>query len=165
MARKIKEIKEQKKIKELEEKLVRALADYQNLVKRFDKEKEEITSRANKNLLRNLLPVLDILEMAQKHLGDQGLGMAITQFENALEQSGTKEIKVEVGEKFDEEKHEATEVSQGGETGTIASVLRKGYKWRDGAVLRPTQVKVYDGRLEKDKEKELDKELQRGDYV
>lgn len=163
MARKIRDKRQE--IRDLEDKLARALADYQNLVKRVDKEKEEITSRANKGLLRNLLPVLDILEMAQKHLGDQGLGMAITQFEDALEQSGTKEIKVEVGEKFDEEKHEATEVSQGGKSGTIASVLRKGYKWRDGTVLRPAQVRVYDGKLDKDKEKELDKELQRGDYV
>lgn len=149
--------------KNLEEQLARALADYHNLAKRTDREKHEVVIRANINLLKEILPILDILENAQEHLKDAGLGMAIAQFKGVLERSGLREIKLKGGDKFDEAKHEAIQVAEGGETGTIAQVLRKGYEWEDGLVLRPAQVKVYNGISEK--EKELDKKLQRGDYV
>lgn len=135
--------KQKNENKELREKLARALADYQNLAKRIDREKEEIVARANKNLLKELLPVLDNLEAAQVHLEDQGLVMAINQFKNILEQNGVEEIKTQRGDDFDEVRHEAAEVAEGGEKGKIAEVLRKGYKWKDGMVLRPVQVKVY----------------------
>lgn len=158
---KVKEVKEQKKIKELEEKLARALADYHNLVKRADREKHELVIRANKNLLKDILPILDILENAQEHLRDEGLGMAIGQFRGVLERNGLREIRVGKGDKFDEAKHEATETTEGGETGTIAQVLRKGYEWEDGMVLRPAQVKVYN----RDRDKDKEKELERGDYA
>lgn len=155
--------------KNLEEQLARALADYHNLAKRIDREKHEVVIRANKNLLKDILPILDILENAQEHLKDEGLKMAIAQFGDVLERNGLREIKSDKGDKFDEAKHEATQVAEGGETGAIAEVLRKGYEWEDGMVLRPAQVKVYNGISEKDLSaqagKELDKELQRGDYA
>lgn len=129
--------------RDLEGKLARALADYHNLVKRVDREKHEVVIRANKNLLKDILPILDILENAQEHLKDEGLRMAIAQFGDVLERNGLREIKLGKGDKFDEAKHEATQVAEGGETGTIAEVLRKGYEWEDGMILRPAQVKVY----------------------
>lgn len=158
-------VQNKKRLKDLEDKLARALADYQNLSKRTDKEKQEIIARSNKNLLRDLLPALDILEKAQDHLKDQGLGMAIDQFQKALEDNGVREIKIEKGQKFDAEKHEATELVKGGQPGTIAGVLRKGYEWRDGLILRPARVKVYDGELDEKTREEIEKELERGDYV
>lgn len=161
MAGKIKDKKQE--IRDLEGKLARALADYQNLIKRVDREKHEVVIRANKNLLKDILPILDILENAQEHLKDEGLGMAIAQFGEVLERNGLREIKLGKGDKFNEAKHEATQVAEGGETGTIAQILRKGYEWEDGMILRPAQVRVYNGISEKGKE--LDKELQRGDYV
>lgn len=151
-------------IKDLEERLVRALADYQNLVKRIDREKHEVVIRANKNLLKDILPILDILGAAQEHLKDQGLAMALSQFNGVFEKYGVKEIDAKAGDKFDEHLHEVTEVTDGGETGTIAKVLKKGYRWQDGVVLRPAQVIVYNG-ISKKTEKELDRELRRGDYV
>lgn len=156
---------DKKRVKELEDKLARALADYQNLAKRTDKERQEIITRSNKNLLRDLLPGLDILERAQEHLKDQGLGMAIDQFQKTLESNGVRDIKIEKGQKFDAERHEATEIVKGGQPGTIAEVLRKGYEWRDGLILRPAQVKVYDGELDEKTKEEIEKELERGDYV
>lgn len=135
--------KQKNENKELGEKLARALADYQNLAKRIDREKEEIVARANKNLLKELLPVLDNLEVAQVHLEDQGLAMAIAQFKNVLEQNGVEEIETKKDDSFDEALHEAAEAVEGGEKGKIAEVLRKGYKWKDGMALRPVQVKVY----------------------
>ncbi len=151
--------------KNLEEQLARALADYHNLVKRIDREKHEVVARANKNLLKDILPILDILESAQVHLKDEGLGMAIGQFRSALERSGLREIKLSKGDKFDEAKHEATEATEGGEKGTIAQVLKKGYEWEDGMVLRPAQVKVYNGISDKKEEKKSEKELGKENYV
>lgn len=148
MAGKIRDLKQE--IRDLEGKLARVLADYHNLVKRVDREKHEFVVRANKNLLKDILPILDILENAQENLKDDGLRMAIAQFGDVLKRNGPREIKLGKGEKFDETKHEATQVAEGGETGTIAEVLRKGYEWEDGMILRPAQVKVYNGRLEKD---------------
>lgn len=153
-----------KEVKEQDFRLVRALADYHNLLKRFEREKGEVMLRANKELLKELLPVLDILGAAQDHLKDQGLGMAIFQFKGILEKHGIKEIEAKTGDKFSEHLHEAAEVTGGGKPGTIAKVLRKGYRWQDGVVLRPAQVMVYNN-LEKGKEEELEKELGRGDYV
>lgn len=152
MAGKIRDKKQE--IRDIEGKLARTLADYHNLVKRIDREKHEVVIRANINLLKDILPILDILENAQEHLKDEGLRMAIVQFGDVLERNGLREIKSGKGDKFDETKHEATQVAGGGETGTIAEVLRKGYEWKDGMILRPAQVKVYNGRLEKDKEKD-----------
>lgn len=163
MAGKLKKTSSEKE--ELKEKLARALADYQNLVKRVERERDEIVLRANRNLLKDLLSVLDTLERAQEHLRDQGLGMTIQQFQKTLENSGVKEIKIEKGQKFDEGKHEATELIEGGESETIAQVLSKGYEWQDGVVLRPAQVKVYNGKVDEKAKKEAEKELERGDYV
>lgn len=159
-----KTLNKKKEVKELEGRLARSLADYQNLLKRFEREREEVVLRANKNLLKELLPVLDTLETAQEHLKDRGLGMAVFQFKGVLERHGVGEIVVKEGDKFDENLHEATEAIEGGKTGTIARVLRKGYRWQDGVVLRPVQVKVYNG-IDQKTEKELEKELERGDYV
>lgn len=124
--------------------LARALADYQNLVKRFEKEKEAVIRRANKALIGELLPVLDVLELAQTHLKDPGLEIAIVQFKNTLKQVGIDEIKTKIGDKFDEAIHEAIEAREGGKSEMIAGISRKGYIWSaDKQVLRPCQVIVY----------------------
>lgn len=159
-----KTLNKKKEVKDLEGRLARSLADYQNLIKRFERERGEVVLRANKNLLKELLPVLDVLGTAQGHLKDQGLEMAIFQFKGVLGKHGVSEIGTKAGDKFDENLHEAAEAVEGGKTGTVAEVLRKGYRWQDGAVLRPAQVRVYNGIDQKTK-KELEKELGRGDYV
>lgn len=130
---------------ELKNRLARALADYDNLIKRFARERDEITIRANKNLLDELLPVLDNIDRAQSHLNDKGLEMGLTQFKNALEKCGVNEIKVEDGADFDAVYHEAIDSREGGEAGKVAEVLVKGFTWRDGTVLRPAKVIVYKG--------------------
>ncbi len=132
-----------KKSKVLEEQLARALADYANLVKRFEREKSEVISRANKNLVEDLLPVVDNLERASHHLNDSGLNMAIVQIKQILGLYGVEEIPAKPGDKFDSQMHEAIESVAGGEHGTLAEVLAKGWKWQDGMVIKPVKVKVY----------------------
>lgn len=132
-------------LEELKARLARALADYDNLVKRLSRERDEITVRANKNMLEDLLPVLDNIDRAQSHLKDQGLGMGLTQFAQVLEKYGVQEIKVEEGLEFDAMRHEAIDSRDGGVKGQVAEVLVKGFTWRDGSVVRPAKVAVYSG--------------------
>src|SRR3989344_8337589 len=59
------------RIKELEESWKRALADYKNLERRFNEEKEMLVAFSNLVLLERLIPVLDNLENLCEHLSDQ----------------------------------------------------------------------------------------------
>jgi molecular chaperone GrpE len=124
-----------------EEKYLRALADYQNLERRIEREKELLVKLASSVLLIKLLPVLDNLERAQSHLKDSGLEHVVRQFKDALATEGVSEIKAE-GE-FNPELHEAITDSEGDE-GKIVEILEKGYKIGD-RVLRPAKVKVGKG--------------------
>ncbi|MBI4032912.1 MAG: nucleotide exchange factor GrpE [Candidatus Blackburnbacteria bacterium] len=158
MAREVKKGK-----RDLELQLARALADYDNLVKRASKEREEVVLRATKGFVEDLLPVVDSLERAQEHLKDKGFEMALSSLGQVLRNHGVEEIAVSTGNKFDAGIHEAGAVVNGGKDGTIAGVLAKGYRWKDGTVLRPVKVQVYGEKPEK--EDEIERELERGDYA
>jgi len=134
----------------LKNQLARALADYDNLRKRTEAEKSVWLIFAKQELLIKLLPVLDTLETAQKHLKDEGLAMAVSQFQNILKEEGIVEIE---GGKFDAKVHEAVETLAGGEKGKVAETLSKGYKFKDphkggagGLVIRHARVKVWKGK-------------------
>lgn len=120
----------------------RALADYQNLVKRVEGEKSEIMKLASLNIVNKLVPTLDILELAAAHTSDPGVTMAVGQFHQVLADEGLQEIVPAVGDKFDPQLHECTETLAGEPVETIAEVVRKGYKI-NGFTLRPARVKVY----------------------
>ena len=102
--------KKEGELNKLKDQLARALADYDNLRKRVDREREDFEKVANVKLTIRLLPVLDILREAQKHLGDPGIAITITQFEDALKGEGIEEIKVTAGDEFNPQLHEAVEV-------------------------------------------------------
>lgn len=127
-------------VAKLEDQLKRALADYQNLEKRVDEERRVLSYLTSALLIEKFLPVLDNLENAQKHLNDQGLEIVIRQFKDVLTREGVEEIPA-AGAKFDPQLHEATEVVEGENDGTIVKVLRKGYKIND-KIVRPAQVVV-----------------------
>lgn len=155
--------KNKKQIEELKDQLARALADYDNLRKRTEAEREIWVKFAAQNIVAKLLPVLDTLESAQNHLKDQGLAIAISQFKDVLREEGVEEVSPEKGDEFNPEIHEAVESIDGGERGRIAEKVLSGWKFKDGPVIRVAKVKVYGEKLEK--EKELEKEIARGDYV
>src|SRR6266581_2556132 len=85
---------------ESEDKYRRALADYQNLQKRVQEERLGLIQSANKELLVRLLPVLDTLELASKHVEDKGLQVTIGQFLDTLKSEGVTKIET-VGKEFD----------------------------------------------------------------
>ncbi len=126
----------------LRDQLARALADYDNLRKRVEREKEGFEKLASLRLTLKLLPVLDALKQAQNHLKDQGVAITIGQFEDALKQEGIEEIKVKVGGEFNPELHEVIEVVAGSSDNIIAEVSLPGWKFIDGPVIRHAKVKV-----------------------
>jgi len=127
----------------LKNQLARALADYDNLVKRVEREKYEFEKKANLKLAIRLLPVLDILKQAQKHLEDPGIAITIAQFEDALKSEDIEEIKVALGDNFDPQLHEAVEVVEEGKgKGRIKEIVMSGWKFDGGSVIRHARVKV-----------------------
>lgn len=124
---------------EVESKWKRTLADYENLVKRTEKEKENFVKFANSRLLDKLLEVLDDLELCQKHLNDQGLTLGVEKFRKILESEGVKEIAA-LGQDFNPELMEAVEVIRGPKNKVVEVVLN-GYLLND-IILRPAKVKV-----------------------
>jgi molecular chaperone GrpE len=130
---------------QLKNQLIRALADYDNLSKRIEKEKDEIFKFASINVINKLLPVFDMLVKVQTHLKDSGLAIAINEFKNIFKEEGIIEIEVKSGDTFDEKLHEAIEAIPGSkeQEGKVEEVVLSGWKFIDGSVIRHTRVKVY----------------------
>jgi len=122
--------------------LARALADYDNLNKRVERERSEIQKIISLRLIIKLLTVLDGLESAQMHLKDAGLAISIVEFKRILSEEGLTEIKPKVGEQFDENWMEAIEVVPGTSNNGIAEVVLIGWKFSDGTIVRHAKVRV-----------------------
>ena len=127
---------------DLKNQLARALADYDNLRKRVERERKQVEKIAGAKFALKALSVFDMLEDAQKHLKDSGISLTIEEFEKVLKDEGVEKIEAGPGTKFNEELHEAVEVVKAGKDGKIADVVLTGWKFRDGPVIRPTKVKV-----------------------
>lgn len=137
-----KQEKQELTIEELKGQLIRTLADYDNLQKRTDKEREDLRKVLVAQFVSKLLPVLDMLEDAQEHLKDQGLAIAIKELYEVLEGEGVKKVEAKKGEMFDESLHEAVEtVDKGGKSGEIIRVVLTGYLIGD-KLIRPAKVVV-----------------------
>ncbi|MFH1289188.1 MAG: nucleotide exchange factor GrpE [Patescibacteria group bacterium] len=135
----MKKQKNLEKIKDLEEKLKRALADYDNLEKRVLRERQNFTERANASLLDKVLASVDDLDLCQKHLKDKGLKIALESLMNVLESEGVEKMRVK-GVKFDPEKMDAIEAVEG-KKNKVVEVVNSGYLLNN-SVLRPAKVKV-----------------------
>ena len=137
--------KESAQIESLKMQLARALADYENLRKRVEREREESKYLSKLVVVSRLLPVFDMFTDAQNHLQDPGLGIALQVLKDTLREEGIEEIKTQAGDEFDHELHEAVDTMPGEEEneGKIAEVTMKGYKFTDGPVIRHTKVKVF----------------------
>ena len=137
-------------IAELNNRLLRAQADYENYRRRVQREKEELAIYANQKLLLNLLPVLDNLDRAlaaQAVAGDeklrQGVELTARSFRDILGREGVAQIEAAPGQPFDPNLHDAvmTVDSPDVEDGAITMELQKGYRLGD-RVIRPSMVQV-----------------------
>lgn len=143
MAKKTDDIDIEKFKNEIEEwkgKYLRALADYQNLEKRFSEQRQEIVKYASERVICDLLAVLDTFEKAQEHLKDAGLTLGVKNFQTVLEGNGLTKIDV-LGKKFDPLQMECIEVVGDSKEDDVIKELRAGYKLAD-KVIRVAQVKV-----------------------
>lgn len=122
--------------------LARALADYDNLSKRVEKEREVLGKLASIGVITRLLPVLDNLENAQIHLQDAGLAICIGEFKKILNEEGLIEINPKIGDNFDEHTMEAIEVTAGERDNLVSEVVLKGWKFNNNQVARHAKVKV-----------------------
>lgn len=140
-------------IEVMEGKYKRALADYQNLLKRTAAEKKEYVKYANEQLMHEILPIYDNLKLALKHFDDspaetnavmEGVKYVLEQFKSVLDGIGVKEIKT-VGEKYDHHTMEAIEEKETDDEskdGLVESEIMPGYKLAD-RVIRAARVAVY----------------------
>lgn len=131
---------------ETEDKYMRVLAEYDNFRKRTAREKDAIYSDAYGDALKEILPIMDTLEMAVGYTGDkvaEGVKMTLTQFKSTLDKLGIEEIPAEIGGEFDPELHNAVMSMPNPDVaeGAISAILRKGYKKGD-KVFRYTMVAV-----------------------
>jgi molecular chaperone GrpE len=141
------------KTKEAEEyydRLLRLAAEMDNLKKRQEKERAELLQFANENLIKELLPVVDHLELALNHgrQGDapvpllEGLELVHQGFLKALDRFGVTRI-VSVGQPFDPAFHNAVMAEEAPEMTdqTVIKELQPGYLLH-GRLLRPAMVVV-----------------------
>ena len=131
-----------KEAEEWKGKYLRALADYQNLEKRSQAEKQEIRTYAAEVVIARLLPVLDTLTKAASHVKDAGLELALKELSTMLTELGVEKITV-VGKPFNPHEMECIEVVSGKDN-IVTEELLPGYRIHD-KILRIAQVKVGKG--------------------
>lgn len=144
----------QAKVVELEDKFLRANADFDNMRRRMEKEKMQAISYAHEVFARDLLPVIDSLEMAILSGSNteiesamllekvkEGLNLTVEQFRKAFEKHGIE--LVDINGEFDPTIHEAVMQLESEEKnkGEILQVFQKGYKIKE-RILRPAMVSI-----------------------
>lgn len=138
------------KVEELEDRVKRQMAEFDNFRKRTEKEKTAMFETGAKSVIEKILPVVDNFERGLASVPEeekdgaiaQGMQMIYKQLMTELENLDVKPIPA-VGEEFNPEFHNAvmqTE-SEEFESGTIAQELQKGYTYRD-SVVRHSMVAV-----------------------
>lgn len=131
---------------DLENKLKRSLADYSNLEKRWEKEREEFVKFSNAQLLRKVLEIFDELQLCERHLKDKGLMLVCDKLRELLKSEGIEGISIQ-GEEFNPQTMEAVEMIAGSRN-KVVEVVREGYRF-GGRILRPAKVKVGNGIIKK----------------
>ena len=133
----------------LKDRLARSMADFDNYRKRQLREREETVKRANENLLEDLLPFLDTLDIALANGGAddpfvKGVRMAANQLHGILSKNGMAEV--EAAGAFNPNVHEAVAhtPSETVPEGGILQQTRRGWML-NGRLLRATQVVVSSG--------------------
>jgi len=132
------------------EKFLRLFAEFENYKKRTSRERIELFKTANEELMTVLLPILDDFDrgLAEiKKANDKellkGMELINNKLKNSLTQKGLNAIKVEQGEAFDVELHEAiTQIPAPSDElkGKIIDVIEQGYKLGDKVIRYPKVV-------------------------
>lgn len=132
----------EEKIKDLDEQLKRAVADYRNLERRSSEERIEAIKFANKHLIEALLPAFDTLFLAGKYTTDESVNLTIRRILEILKENGIEKVATE-NVQYNAESMEGVEVVPG-EKDKVMEEVRPGFAIY-GKLIRPAQVKVGSG--------------------
>ena len=141
----------QKEMQDYKDKYFLTLAEIENMRKRLQKEKQDMTRFAIENVIAEFLTPLDNLENALGFTDQMsqetrnwaiGFNMLLAQFKDVLNTHGVTSFS-SMGMEFDPNLHEAVEIEESSahKEGLIIHEFLKGYK-RGDRVLRPARVKV-----------------------
>lgn len=147
----MKELEGPQKVAELEERILRLRADFENYKKRSEKENNALRESSKADMLGKILPIVDEFEIAISHMETasdkefkHGMQLIYSKFSDLLEREGVREMEA-MGQSFDPYKHDA--IRQGeGEEGRIVEVIQKGYLL-NGKILRHAKVVVGKGEV------------------
>ncbi len=147
---------------DLEERLARKQADFQNYKRRQKQQLAQEKERATEDLVERLLDVRDNLERALEQDEDvdirDGVESTLEQFDQQLARENVERITATVGEVPDPHRHEVlATIASTQPANTIAQVHRPGYLMGE-KVLRSAQVAVSDGSLAEEDESTADNE-------
>ncbi len=141
----------EEKLKEQNDKYMRLYAEYDNFQKRSQREKDMRYGDAVIDAVEAILPIGDNLERAlavevSSDDGEKmkaGIEMVLKQFNDTLQKLGVEKINAE-GEQFDPNLHNAVMHIEDEtiDDNTVVEELMKGYKYKDGRVIRHSMVKV-----------------------
>ena len=142
--------KKDEQIEELNDRLKRQMAEFDNFRKRSEKEKSQMFDMGAKTIIEKILPVVDNFERGLAAVPEEqkddafvsGVDKVYKQLMTELEAAGVKPI-VCIGEEFNPEYHNAVMQveSEEFETGVVAQELLKGYTYKD-TVVRHSMVAV-----------------------
>ena len=140
---------ERERADDLESRLSRKQADFQNYKKRQEKRMEEEKQRATEDLVERLLDVRDNLARALEQDDDAdirgGIESTLVQFDEELDRENVEVIEPDLGADVDPQRHEVLiTVESDQPEDSVAQLHRPGYEMA-GKVLRPAQVAVSDG--------------------
>jgi molecular chaperone GrpE len=133
------------------DKFLRLFAEFENYKRRTSKERIELFKTASQDVMVSMLPVLDDFERALMHIEDdkeaeelrKGVVLIYQKLLKTLEQKGLEAIKVEAGDVFNADNHEAiTQIPAPTEDmkGKIIDVIEKGYKLGEKVIRFPKVV-------------------------
>ena len=142
--------KKDEQIEELNDKLKRQMAEFDNFRKRTEKEKSQMYDMGAKSIIEKILPVIDNFERGLAAVPEEqredafvvGMDKVYRQMLTELDASGVKPIEA-VGQEFDPNFHNAVMQVESEEydSGVVAQELQKGYMYKD-SVVRHSMVAV-----------------------
>lgn len=124
---------------------LRALADYQNLQKRVEKEREELSYVLVASLLESVLEIKEDLERFSETEKSEGLKMILDKVKGIVNERNLEEMDAKKGSIFDANTMEAittVPVKNKKEDNKVVDVLQKGYILNGEKVIKPARVVV-----------------------
>ena len=148
--KKKKKDKKDEQIEELNDRLKRQMAEFENFRKRTEKEKTQMFDMGAKTIIEKILPVVDNFERGLAAVSEDqkddpfitGMDKIYKQMMAELDAVGVKPIDC-IGQEFDPDFHNAVMQVENDEleSGTVAQELQKGYMYKD-TVVRHSMVSV-----------------------